>query len=84
LKLSSEIKFKIDEEIMSIGDVLRYLRYKLRFTQVELARNIGITVSSASSYETGKRQPTLHTIIKISKYAKKHGITIELEDIQPK
>jgi transcriptional regulator with XRE-family HTH domain len=46
-----------------IGQRLRWWRRQRRLSQAELARRIGVTQSSLSHYESGKRDPALGVFI---------------------
>lgn len=45
---------------------LTTLREASNFSRKEMAGKLGITVQAYSQYETGKRTPDIHTIIKIA------------------
>lgn len=49
------------------SDRLKELRKKNRLTQKELAEQIGIKQNSYSDWETGKNEPNLENIVKLSK-----------------
>ncbi len=49
---------------------LRALRTKHGLTQLELSKRIGVTRSTYTYYENGKTEPSLETIIAISKVYK--------------
>ena len=51
----------------AFGEVLRHLRKEKRFTQEELALECGLERTFISFLERGLRQPTLATILKLSK-----------------
>ncbi|CEN80915.1 putative HTH-type transcriptional regulator [[Clostridium] sordellii] len=53
---------------------LKKLRKKIKVTQKDVARNIGITTSYYGMIETGVRVPSLSTAIKLSKY---FGLPVE-------
>ncbi|CEN84262.1 helix-turn-helix transcriptional regulator [Paraclostridium sordellii] len=53
---------------------LKKLRKKIKVTQKDVARNIGITTSYYGMIETGVRAPSLSTAIKLSKY---FGLPVE-------
>ena len=54
------------ECIMEIGDKIRYLRRKSNMNQTELAQKLGVVTSTVGFWETGRRQPDLDAIVKIS------------------
>jgi transcriptional regulator with XRE-family HTH domain len=47
---------------------LRELREERGLTQAQVAEAIGVTESSISFYESGKKQPSLDKIIKLADY----------------
>lgn len=52
---------------MPFSNNLRKLRIKHRLTQSELAQKLHLSRSAISNYEQGKMQPTIETLIEISK-----------------
>lgn len=58
---------------VNIGDRIRDLRQKLKFTQTDVARGTGIPQSNLSEFETGKLQPKIETLVKIAHF---FGLTI--------
>ena len=48
-------------------DKLKALRKEKKLTQKELAEQIGIKQNSYSDWETGKNEPNLENIVKLSK-----------------
>ena len=57
------------------GKRVRYIRIALRWTQTELGRRAGISVSQISRLETGRRPPTQKDITAI---VKGFGVPIDL------
>lgn len=53
-------------EEQSIGDRIRELRQKLKYTQVDVAKGTGIPQSNISEFETGKLHPTMVTLKKLA------------------
>lgn len=53
-------------EEQSIGDRIRELRQKLKYTQVDVAKGTGIPQSNLSEFETGKLHPTMVTLKKLA------------------
>jgi transcriptional regulator with XRE-family HTH domain len=53
-------------EEQSIGDRIRELRQKLKYTQIDVAKGTGIPQSNLSEFETGKLHPTMVTLKKIA------------------
>jgi len=47
---------------------IKYLRKSKKITQTDLANAIGVTKSIVSAYETGIRQPSLESLVKIAQY----------------
>ncbi|MEK5445126.1 helix-turn-helix domain-containing protein [Fredinandcohnia sp. FSL W7-1320] len=52
----------------TIGQSLRMLRFKKNLTQLEVARNIGISVNSLSRYENDERFPKKKVIEKLADF----------------
>lgn len=50
------------------GDILNILRKRDNLTQKELAQKLGISLSSISMYERGKREPDFETLEAIADY----------------
>lgn len=48
--------------------VLKDLRKRTGMTQKEIAHELNITDRTYGHYETGKREPSIDTLIKIAKY----------------
>lgn len=59
---------------MPFNENLKLLRTKNKLTQAELGKILNLSRSTISNYEAGKMQPSIGTIIEISKYFK---ITID-------
>ena len=49
-----------------VGNWLREKRTRLRKSQMEVAREAGITQGSVSNYETGKREVNVYTLLRLS------------------
>lgn len=47
---------------------IKELREKKRIMQKDMAKSIGVGVSTLSQYETGKREPDYATLVKIAQY----------------
>jgi transcriptional regulator with XRE-family HTH domain len=56
-----------------IGGRLRWWRQRRHLSQAELARRVGVTQSTLSHYESGKRDPTLGIFLTL----------IEALDVEP-
>ena len=59
---------------MPFNENLKLLRTKNKLTQAELGKILNLSRSTISNYEARKMQPSIETIIEISKYFK---ITID-------
>ena len=60
----------------NIGKTIKKIREEKNFTQEQLAEKLNVTRQAVSNWETGKTQPDIDTIIKIS------GIfEVEVEEI---
>jgi transcriptional regulator with XRE-family HTH domain len=59
---------------MEFKDVLRNLRKEKGVGQVELANAIGVSKGVISFWETGRNEPTLQALKKLSKY---FGVSID-------
>jgi len=55
----------------NVQELIKELRYRERLTQTEFARRVGINRSLVCQYESGDREPSLESIIKLALYAKK-------------
>jgi len=54
-----------DPTDMVAAGLLRQLRTDLGYTQQRMAAAVGLPQSTVSEYETGRRQPTLGTLIRV-------------------
>lgn len=52
-------------ELIKIGNNLKKLRKSKNFTQLQMANELGISVSAYSNYENDNRTPSLDTIYRI-------------------
>ena len=55
----------VEAAATSAGALLRQARTGAGLSQVELARRAGVTQSVISAYESGRRQPSLPTLVKL-------------------
>jgi len=55
------------KELFSLCERLKTLRNKFGYTQVELAKKLGITRSSVNGWEMGLAVPSIQFIIELSK-----------------
>jgi len=49
-----------------LGKNIRTLRKKENYSQIELAKSIGVSQTSIAHYEAGTRQPTIETLMELS------------------
>jgi uncharacterized protein len=61
----SAIVQSVDRRSVSAGTLLRQARKQSRLSQVELATRAGVTQSVISSYESGRRQPSLPALARL-------------------
>jgi transcriptional regulator with XRE-family HTH domain len=55
-------------EERSIGDRIRELRQKLKYTQSDVAKGTGIPQSNLSEFETGKLHPTMGSLKRLASF----------------
>lgn len=55
---------------METGEIIRNLRIKNKLTSKELSRILNVSESSISLYESGKRNPSISQLKKLSDYFK--------------
>ncbi|MEL7647430.1 MAG: helix-turn-helix transcriptional regulator [Sedimentibacter sp.] len=55
---------------METGEIIRNLRIKNNLTSKELSRILNVSESSISLYESGKRNPSISQLVKLSDYFK--------------
>ena len=51
---------------MEIGERIRKTRNKMNFTQLELAKKVGVNQSTFAMYETNRRSPSADVLNKLS------------------
>ncbi|NMM54217.1 helix-turn-helix transcriptional regulator [Paenibacillus aquistagni] len=71
---------------MSLGKRLRQLRRQRKWSQEQVARQIGVTRSAYSHYEINSRQPVYDTICKLSvlfEVSIDYLINPDIEDVEP-
>ncbi len=68
--LDHERYFPEELKIKSFHEKLRELRNDLKKTQVEVSNAIGVAQTTYAGYETGKHEPDIDTLRKISQYFK--------------
>ncbi len=49
-----------------LGDRLRALRMRHRWTQEDLAKKLNVAVSTVSGYESGNRKPDIETLLRVA------------------
>lgn len=54
------------EQMEALAERMKYRREMLGITQRELAAKVGVTHGAIGLYETGKREPDLHTLQRIA------------------
>ena len=52
--------------MVELGEKIRQLRVQKEWTQVYVAKKIGVTSSIVSAYEKGTRQPSYEALIKLA------------------
>jgi len=57
-----------EREKVNFAPIIKQLREENKITQTELAAKLGITNSVVSSYESGVKQPSHETIVKLAEY----------------
>lgn len=65
---------------MGIPITIKNLRMSLMMDKIELARELGVSITTICSYENGKRRPKLSMVRKMRDLAKKNNIEISLEE----
>jgi transcriptional regulator with XRE-family HTH domain len=64
------VNFREEKWLVEFGKNLKKIRGEKKFTQEKLAYESGLSLSQIDRLETGKRNPTLCTIIVIAKTLK--------------
>ena len=59
---------RLSDNVFMELERLKFLRENEKITQSELAKELGISQNTYSQYETGARQPSLETLIKLAKF----------------
>ncbi len=70
----------VQKEI-SLSKQVKHIRMKLRLSQSELAKQMGVSVNTVSRWERENRTPQMATLGKLFDFCKKNGI--DLETINP-
>ena len=63
---------------MSFADDIRKLRRKSLLSQNDFAKEIGVSYTTVSRWETGKSRPNLKTMRQIDKYCKENNIDFDI------
>ena len=50
--------------MINVGERMKYIRRKYNLTQKQLAKQVGVSVSAISAYETGKYDPSCAVLIR--------------------
>lgn len=64
------------DELKQIGENIRKFRKKRKFTQMDLAASCGFEESSIGRLENGNTNPTIKTLLKLSK-----ALDVKLSDL---
>ena len=65
-KYGTEIKYKENAIMISLGNNIKYARKKLGLTQEELATQIGVTPQAVSKWEKGTGMPDISMIVPLA------------------
>lgn len=60
--------------IIDFGNTIKSLRLNRGMTQTDLAKKLGVTKSMISAYESGTRQPSYGSLVKLATY---FGVTMD-------
>lgn len=63
---------------MTLSENIKHIRSTLRLSQRELANEIGCSQTAISSFEMGTKNPSYDTVKKISDFAKKQRVKVQL------
>ena len=68
--------FKMVDELMNLSEELKNIRKQRKWSQSDLAREIGVSFATVNRWETGKTQPSKLAYEKIIKIIKrdKHNV----------
>ena len=58
---------KVESSDYSISERLSYMRERRQLTQTELAKNANVSQSTIAQIESGRKDPSLSTLIKLAK-----------------
>ena len=62
------VKIRKGTIMQKFGERLKELRFKNRYTQKQVADDLGMTFSALSQYENGKRTPKNEVLIQLAAY----------------
>lgn len=65
---------------MTFGSALKKAREKLKLTQMELSREVGISFSTINRYENGKHFPTPIILNALHIYFQNKNVAFEYEE----
>ena len=63
---------------MKFADVIKDIRKQSLLSQMDFAKELGVSFSTANRWETGKTLPTYKAMKCIEKFCKEHGIEADL------
>lgn len=61
---------------MTPAEAIKKIRWELRLSQTELARQIGCNQNAISFYESGKRSPGYEVLKRLNDFAKKNKLNV--------
>ena len=64
------------DQRQALGQRIRRWRHRRRFSQAQLAERTGVTQSTLSNYENGKREPSVGILVRIAE-----ELDVDLEDL---
>lgn len=67
---------------MRVQEALKKLREDAGLNKNQLAVLLNIGGSQVNFYESGKRKPSIMTLVKYAKFAMKEGIEFDLENLE--
>lgn len=66
---------------MKFADEIKDLRRKCLLSQVDFAKEIGVSFSTVNRWETGKSKPNYKTLKRIDEYCKTNSIDFVCSDL---
>lgn len=67
----------------NMSDFIRHLRRQLGMTQEEFAHSLGITVGTVNRWENGRFRPSKLARATILEFARRHGVTVQADQVEP-